>query len=239
MNANVLCLTDYSEIALGECMFPTQSTAEAYFKDSNISGNVILCKIKDINGGCHLIWVAINKNKPVGVLPAFFENIEWPMFNYDTIQRVTGHEFFLRNRVSYILNTTDDGKIDIYTVKIFANQDLISALLVAQGKIVKDAYLVKIRTILGNKYITTCWCVLCADASDPDNEEEEICSLVPVDLRDSRILQEYDVNDVNTEMVMENEGFFAGSVHYILKRDEADKLYISKSPMQIAHIRIG
>lgn len=210
------------------CAVSSMQAALKGFTKMGKKGYVSLERVTLPSNEPQIVWTSRNLGRVIAVLPVFEGETTTPEMLYTPMTPVKEGELLRHGEYFYQTYLNHRGEMGIRALTIFADEDTVRTACEKLKLNVVTVEVVQLYAAETQKYLAGAWLIKCLGSDKP-------YTLMYVDLRDRVSLGELDFSKVLMQTVTPGRRFSANGTWYELRQDEVDRLYLSKSFMQLYH----
>ena len=211
------------------CAVKTVKAAVKAFSQMGKKGYVTL-ECVTLPSKKQIVWASRNDGRLQALLPVFEGETITPEMMQMPMQPIKDGELFNCGEYFYQTCLNEDGEVGIRALAIFSEEETVRKACELSNLNVVTVELIQMYHAETQKYIAGAWLIKTLGGSKP-------YTLMYVDLRDRVTNSELNFEQVKYLTVEPGRRFSANGIWYELKKDEVDRLYLEKSPIQVTYRR--
>ena len=224
---------NYCTLPAGKiCAISSIKAALKNFSGMGKKGYVSLEKVTLPSNKQQIVWVSRNNGRAIALLPVFEGETTTPEMLLAPTTPVKVGELLCHGDYFYRTYQNNMGEMGIRALTIFSDEETVRTASVLLKLNVVTVELVQMYDADTQRYLASAWLIKTLGADKP-------YTLIYADLRDRVTLGELDFSRVLMQTVTPGRCFTANGVWYKLHKDEVDRLYFSKSAIQLYRRRMA
>ena len=212
------------------CAVSSVKAAVKAFTRVNKMGYVTLERVTMPSDQPKIVWVSRHNGRVKATIPVFKGDSTTSEMNVMPMEPIRAGELLRCGEYFYQTYLNREGEMGIRALTIFPDEETVRKACAMLGLNVVTVEAIKMFDTVQHKPLAGAWLIKTLGASKP-------YTLIYIDLRDRVTLGKVYFDNVVYETVKIDERFSANGTWYELHKDEVDRLYLTKSPVQIYHRR--